>query len=109
MVLQFTGRWLNHNKPEEGEDREDVKVSREVGEEFAPLALAVAPNRKIRNVPARQFLFIPHLLPARNTSPCRVPSCTKGNSAPQALPESIPAPPVGEVLAEHDLLIKGIE
>lgn len=46
---------------------------------------------------------------ARNTSPCRVPSCTKEILRRKAPPESIPAPPVDEVLAEHDHIDQGIE
>ncbi len=84
------------------------KVSREVGEEFAPLALAVAPKPKDKEcscatipvhttpVAVREIPLLAGCHPARREILRR-----------KAPPESIPAPPVDEVLAEHDHIDQG--
>ncbi|MEN1226722.1 hypothetical protein AAIH20_37275, partial [Pseudomonas aeruginosa] len=77
-------------------------------EEFAPLALAVAPKPKDKEcscatipvhttpVAVREIPLLAGCHPARREILRR-----------KALPESIPAPPVGEVLAEHDHIDQG--
>ncbi len=84
------------------------KVSREVDEDTVALAANPKPKDKecscaiipVRTTPAaaRETPLLAGCHPAQREIPRH-----------KAPPESIPAPPAGEVLAGHDHLIKGIE